>query len=111
MIAVRKLANELGSSPALEPKPEVAEELAHLAERMRATVTPVIGYMELISQDTGGAPPLPPKSHRDWIATIERRLDLMRETCDQIETVCDVLRQSIDDREASTPPAPEARGD
>ena len=103
-----KLAHELESSPRLVPKPEVAQELAELAERMRATVTPVIGYMELISQD---ADVLNPTRHREWISTIERRLDAMRETCDQIEAICGVLKQSIDDREASMPPVPEARGD
>lgn len=108
MLAVPKLAAELESSPRLEAKPEVAQELAELAERMRATVTPVIGYMELISQDAGT---VPSTWHRDWIATIERRLDAMRETSDRIAAICDVLRQSIDDREASRPLAPGARGD
>jgi hypothetical protein len=87
------------------PEPDVGRELADLAERMRGTVTPVVGYLELISQDGS---PVPPERYLNWISTIERRLDAIRETSDQISKVCDVLRQSVSDREASTPPGPEA---
>lgn len=89
-------------------EPDVSPDLADLAERMRSTVTPVVGYLELISQEANG---VTPECHLEWISTIERRLDAMRETSDQISRICDVLRQSISDREAATPPAPEAPGD
>jgi hypothetical protein len=103
-----ELADDLGPSCANGSEPDIAPELAHLAERMRSTVTPVVGYLELISQDANGTSP---QRYLDWISTIERRLDAMRETSDQISRVCDVLRDSINDRPASTPRAPEALGD
>jgi hypothetical protein len=89
-------------------EPDIGPDLANLAERMRATVTPVVGYLELISQDASG---VAPERYLDWISTIERRLDAMRETSDQISRICAVLRDSIKDPQASTPRAPEARGD
>jgi hypothetical protein len=100
-----RLANDLGPSPELASGPDVRPELADLAERMRATVTPVVGYLELISQD-GSA--VPPDRYLHWISTIERRLDAMRETCDQISAICEVLRESVSDPEGSTRRAPEA---
>jgi hypothetical protein len=106
---VAKLADDVGgSSPQAASDADVRRELADLAERMRSTVTPVIGYLELISQDWTA---VPPERYLNWIATIERRLDAMRETCDQISAICDVLRDSVGDREGSTPRAPEARED
>jgi hypothetical protein len=103
-----RLADDLGPPSIDGSEPDVAPELADLAERMRSTVTPVVGYLELISQDVSGASP---ERHLDWISTIERRLDAMRETSDQISRICDVLRDSINDRQASAQRAPEARGD
>lgn len=76
-----------------------------MAERMRSTVTPVVGYLELISQE-GDA--LSPQRHLEWITTIERRLEALRETSDQVSRICDVLRESMDDPPASKSRAPEA---
>lgn len=87
---------------------DVKPELADLAERMRGTVTPVVGYLELISQDTRG---MSPEQYLEWLSTIERRLNAVRETSDQISRICDVLRQSINDRQASTPRGPVAPAD
>jgi hypothetical protein len=103
-----KIVGDLERPPLDGPDPEEHADLADLAERMRGTVTPVVGYLELISQDRDG---LSPERHREWIATIERRLDAVRETSDQISRICDVLTRSMDDREASTPRAPEAPAD
>jgi hypothetical protein len=103
-----QLAGDLGPSRINGSDPDVEADLAELAERMRGTVTPVVGYLELISQDSNA---LSTERYREWIGTIERRLDAVRETSDQISRICDVLRQSMDDREASTPPAPEAPAD
>jgi hypothetical protein len=103
-----KLADDLGPSPELASGPDTRRELADLAERMRSTVTPVVGYLELISQDASA---LPPERYLNWIATIERRLDAMRETCDQISEICEVLKNSVSDREGSTPRAPGAHED
>jgi hypothetical protein len=100
-----QLADDLATSRPNGSSADVREELAGLAERMRGTVTPVIGYLELISQEADAEPA---ERHMQWIATIERRLDAMRELNDQISRVCGVLRQAADDREASTPRDPEA---
>lgn len=81
---------------------------------MRGTVTPVVGYLELISQEVNG---VASERYLQWISTIERRLDAVRETSDQISRICDVLRRSINDPEgrsrpqASMPGAPEALED
>jgi hypothetical protein len=98
----------VGPSSADGSSPDVRPELAGLAEQMRGTVTPIVGYLELISQDVNG---LPPQHYLHWISTIERRLEAVRETSDQISRICDVLRQSINDPEASTSRAPEAPED
>lgn len=105
-----RLADDPGPAVVNGSEPDLSPELTDLAERMRGTVTPVVGYLELIAQDTNG---VSPERYLDWISTIERRLDAMRETSDQISRVCDVLRRSMDDRpdQASTPPAAEAPAD
>jgi hypothetical protein len=89
--------------------------VADLAVEMRTAVTPVIGYLELISD---GGEAITPDRHLDWIATIERRLEAMRELNDQIARMCAVLKESAGDRdvvvspgEAATPRGPEAPGD
>jgi hypothetical protein len=63
-------------------------EVADLAERMRTTVTPVIGYLELISNHD----PAEPANHERWIATIERRMEAMHELHGQISKVCAELK-------------------
>jgi hypothetical protein len=90
-----KLAGDLASSARNGSRPDVGPAVGDLAERMRGTVTPVIGYLELIAQEGHAAPT---GRHLDWITTIERRLEAMRELNDQISRVCDVLRQSVSDR-------------
>lgn len=100
-----KLANGPPSSPRNGSEPDVGGTVGDLAEQMRGTVTPVIGYLELMSLE-GHAPPTDRQLH--WIATIERRLEAMRELNDQIARVCDVLRDSVSDREAESRRAPEA---
>ena len=103
-----QLAGEVGSSAVNGTESDVGEDLAVVAERMRSTVTPVVGYLELISQE---GHELSPQRHLEWITTIERRLDAVREPSDQISRICDVLRRSMDDPRASTPRAPEAPAD
>jgi hypothetical protein len=87
---------------------DLERSVADLAEAMRGAVTPVIGYLELMSQE-GDA--VRSDRHLHWIATIERRLDAMRELNDQILRVCDVLRDSVSGREAASRPGPEAPWD
>jgi len=101
-----ELTHHVSSSNRSEP--DVGRTVADLAEEMRGTVTPVIGYLELISLE-GHAPPT--DRHLHWIATIERRLEAMRELNDQISRVCDVLRESASDDEAGSRRAPEAPED
>jgi hypothetical protein len=101
------LADDFEARSVSGPSGDIAPDLAGLAERMRSTVTPVVGYLELISQDTGG---VSPERRLDWIATIERRLDAVRDASDRISKACDALRNAINDP-ASGPRAPQARGD
>src|SRR5690349_8216478 len=89
--------------------------VADLAVGMRTAVTPVIGYLELISD---GGEAITPDRHLDWIATIERRLEAMRELNDQIARMCAVLKETAGEsdaavrrREAATPRGPAAPGD
>ncbi len=105
-----RLARDPTAPSANGSEPDLAPELADLAERMRSTVTPVVGYLELISQDVAGASP---ERRLDWIATIQRRLDAVRDTSDQISRICEVLSDSISEPpgSASTPPDPGAPGD
>jgi hypothetical protein len=102
-----RLAQDVAIPATTGSHPDVAQA-GDLAERMRSTVTPVIGYLELISQETDA---MPTDRHLHWISTIERRLEAMREVSDQISRVCEVLRDSVNDREAASPPGPEAPAD
>jgi hypothetical protein len=94
---------------------DVNREVAGLAVEIRGTVTPVIGYLELISEEGDAVADRPDAASAErqleWIATIERRLEAMRELNDQISRVCAILRNSVSDRPAARPPEPEAPGD
>jgi hypothetical protein len=110
---VPNLADQAVSFPVAERG--VNHEAAGLAVEIRGTVTPVIGYLELIAEEAHAVAERPdaasPERQLEWVATIERRLEAMRELNDQISRVCAVLRESISDRAAARPPSPEARGD
>jgi hypothetical protein len=84
---------------------DVGQQVGDLAVEMRGVVTPVIGYLELISQEDQ---PIPTDRHLNWITTIERRLAAMQELNDQISSICGVLRESVTDREAAMRRDPEA---
>jgi hypothetical protein len=89
--------------PAAGPGHDVGD----LAVEMRSMVTPVIGYLELMSQD--GAPPSP-EQHLQWISTIEKRLEAIQELNDQIARTCAVLRDSVNGGQVAArrgPAAPE----
>jgi hypothetical protein len=88
--------------------PEVPRKVGDLAVEMRGMMTPVIGYLELIS-DEGEA--VSTDQHLQWIATIERRLGAIQELNDQIARTCAVLRESVDVDGAATRPGPEAPED
>jgi hypothetical protein len=103
-----KLPEDLASSTHNRSVSDVDRAVADLAEAMRGAVTPVIGYLELISQE-GQA--VPDDRHLEWIATIERRLEAVRELNDQILRVCDVLRGSVNGREPAARRAPADPGD
>jgi hypothetical protein len=96
-------------------EPDVNRRVAGLAVEIRGTVTPVIGYLELISEDADGVAERPDAASAErqleWIATIERRVEALRELNDQISSVCAVLRNSVSDRAAARPASPEALGD
>jgi hypothetical protein len=89
---------------AREPGPDVGD----LAVEMRSMVTPVIGYLELISQE---GEPISSDRHLRWISTIESRLEAIQELNDQIARTCAVLRESVNESEAAPPRGPEAPAD
>jgi hypothetical protein len=110
---VAKLAHQPTSPPSGLDGEDAT--VADLAVEMRTAVTPVIGYLELISE---GGVSVAPDRHLSWIATIERRLEAMRELNDQIARMCAVLKESASEgdaavsrREAAMPRGPEAPGD
>jgi hypothetical protein len=96
-------------------EPEMNRAIAGLAVQIRGTVTPVIGYLELISEEAEAVADRPDAASAErqleWIATIERRLEAMRELNDQVSRMCAVLRESVSDRPAAPPPGPEAPAD
>jgi hypothetical protein len=93
-----------GLRVAAEPKSDVGD----LAVEMRSMVTPVIGYLELISQEDE---PMSADRHLRWIDTIEKRLEAIGELNDQIARTCAVLRESVNESEAVPPRGPEAPAD
>lgn len=94
-----------GTAPDLRDVSAPVNEAGDLAVEMRSTVTPVIGYLELISQETR---PISADQHLHWINTIERRLEAIQELNDQIARTCAVLRESVNESEAAPPRGPEA---
>ena len=101
-------SGENGTAPGSEEAGDARQDMVDLAAEMRGMVTPVIGYLELISQDAEAASP---DRHLQWIDTIERRLEAMQELNDQIARTCAVLRESVGGRQAAPPPGPAARTD
>ena len=97
-----------GTVSVLQDDAEALRDVGDLAVAMRTMVTPVIGYLELISQD---GEPMATSRHLRWIDTIENRLAAMRELNDQIARACAILRESVSAREAARPRGPEAPGD
>jgi hypothetical protein len=93
---------------AIQDEAEARHDVGDLAVAMRTVVTPVIGYLELISQDDE---PISDDRHLHWIDTIEKRLEAMRELNDEIARTCAVLRGSLSGPEAAPPRGPEAPGD
>jgi hypothetical protein len=97
-----------GTVSGLQDEAEARQDVGDLAVEMRGMVTPVIGYLELISQD---GEPMSADRHLRWIDTIEKRLEAMQELNDQIARTCAILRESVNDREAASPRVPEAPED
>jgi hypothetical protein len=97
-----------GAVSGLQHEAEVLRDVGDLAVDMRSMVTPVIGYLELISQ---GVEPMSADRHLRWLDTIEKRLEAMRELNDEIARTCAILRESVVDRGAAPPRAPEALAD
>jgi len=94
-----------GAASGLQDEAEALRDVGDLAVEMRSMVTPVIGYLELISQEVE---PMSADRHLRWLDTIEKRLEAMRELNDQIARTCATLRESVGEREAAPPRAPEA---
>jgi hypothetical protein len=94
-----------GTAPDLRAAPEPKHDVRNLAVEMRTVVTPVIGYLELISQEDE---PMSADRHLRWIDTIEKRLGAIQELNDQIARTCAVLRESVIESEAAGRRGPEA---
>jgi hypothetical protein len=94
-----------GTPPDLRAAPKSGHDVGDLAVEMRSMVTPVIGYLELISQE---GEPISSDRHLRWISTIEKRLEAIQELNDQIARTCAVLRESLNVSEAAPPRGPEA---
>jgi hypothetical protein len=94
-----------GTGPDLRAAPEPKHDVGKLAVEMRTVVTPVIGYLELISQEDE---PMSADRHLRWIDTIEKRLEAIQELNDQIARTCAVLRESVNESEAAGRRGPEA---
>jgi len=94
-----------GTPPDLRAAPKPEHDVGDLAVEMRTVVTPVIGYLELISQEDE---PMSADRHLRWIETIEKRLEAIQELNDQIARTCAVLKESVSESEAASPLVPEA---
>jgi hypothetical protein len=100
--------NGTNGTPDLRDVSEPGRDVGDLAVEMRSMVTPVIGYLELISQD---GRPISADQHLRWIDTIEKRLEAIGELNNQIARTCAVLRESVNDSQAAPPRGPEAPED
>ena len=94
-----------GTGPDLRVAGELKADVGDLAVEMRSVVTPVIGYLELISQEDE---PMSADRHLRWIETIEKRLEAIQELNDRIARTCAILRESVNESEAAPPRGPEA---
>ena len=72
------------------PVTDTARDPAELAIELRTSVTPVIGYLELLA---GGGVVLAEEQLR-WITTIERRLGAIAELSDELLDMCARVRDS-----------------
>ena len=97
-----------GTASGLQAEAEARQDVGDLAVEMRSMVTPVIGYLELISQE---GEPMSADRHLRWIDTIEKRLEALHDLSDQIARTCAILRESVSGREAGPRRGPEAPGD
>ena len=71
-----------------------------LAIDLRSNVTTVVGYLELMSDR---AHPTPDAERLRWIATIERRLEVMRELNEEVAILLAELRGVIADQAGPRP--------
>ncbi len=100
------MANGTASNP--RDASRATYDVGDLAVEMRTVVTPVIGYLELISQEDE---PMSADRHLPWINTIEKRLEAIQELNGQIARTCAVLRVAVSESEAAQPRGPEAPSD
>jgi len=71
------------------PVSESARDPAELAIELRTSVTPVIGYLELL----GGGVDLVAEEQLRWLETIERRLGAIEELSDELLAMCAKFRE------------------
>ena len=97
-----------GTAPDSRDAPQPTQDAGDLAVEMRSMVTPVIGYLELMSQEDE---PMSADRHLRWIDTIERRLEAIHELNGQIARTCAILRDAVRETEAASPRGPAAPSD
>lgn len=100
------MANGTASAPRDASQP--THDVGDLAVEMRTMVTPVIGYLELMSQEDE---PMSADQRLSWIETIEKRLEAIQELNGQIARTCAVLRDAVSESAAAPPRGPEAPAD
>ncbi|HEX6117270.1 MAG TPA: hypothetical protein VFY99_09225 [Solirubrobacterales bacterium] len=84
--------------------PIPARDPAALATELRTSVTPVVGYLELLAESDGARIP---EEQLRWIETIERRLGSIGELREELLAYCSSLRAVNSTAPASRRPAAE----
>jgi signal transduction histidine kinase len=64
--------------------------LSALTEELRTSVTPVLGYLELLAEDD---PEALSEEQLGWIGTVEMRLASLQLLSDELSAVCARLRE------------------
>jgi hypothetical protein len=70
------------------------ETLVQLTTDLREVLTPVLGYLELIGDESTTSSQ---EQQRDWLAKIEQRLAELAPVSQQISESCARLRRSLDE--------------
>jgi hypothetical protein len=95
-----QIANGASRPSAAPGVPDPRRTPGTLAIDLRTNVTTVVGYLELMSDETH---PTPAAERLRWIATIERRLEVMRQLNEEVAGILAVLRDVTADQAVPPP--------